>query len=372
MSKGIHFEAPSAMMTSVALALVGVSIFVYMAYQWALPKPIPGIPYNKASAQRLLGDIPDMVAHVNKTATISPWITIQALKLNSPIIQLWVRPFSKPWVIVYDFKESQDILLRRTKEFDRSDFFGEVFRGLVPDHHISKRSSDPKFKHNRALVKDLMTPGFLNEVAGPQIYAAVQTLLELWNTKTRLAKGHPFAAEKDIFHGTLDVIVAATFGLNPEESTLQTQTRFLSSSNRIIIPEDINKPVEFPETQPPLDFEAILTLTESLETSIKSPYPRLHYWCLQQLPYMRRAFKIKERMISAEIQKAVQRLESDNLVQRCAVDDVLRRERALAEKEERQPLFQSREIKDEVSLRVRPITMSVISYSSQNYSYSVS
>jgi hypothetical protein len=357
MSEGIQFDVSSTMMTWIAVALVGVLILVYTAYQWVLPKPIPGIPYNKVAAQRLLGDIPDMVAHVNKTGTISPWITIQALKLNSPIIQLWARPFSKPWVIVYDFKESQDILLRRTKEFDRSDFFGEVFLGLVPDHHISKRSSDPKFKHNRALVKDLMTPGFLNEVAGPQIYAAVETLLELWSTKTQLAKGHPFPAEKDIFHGTLDVIVAATFGLNPEESMLQMQTQFLDSSNEIIVPEDIDKPVEFPETQPPLYFEAILTLTESLETSIKSPYPRFHYWCLQQLPYMRRAFKIKEKMISAEIQKAVQRLQSDDLVQRCAVDDVLRRERALAGKEERQPLYQSREIKDEVSLRVRPIAV---------------
>lgn len=55
--------------------------------------------------------------------------------------------------------------MRRTKEFDRSNFFGDIFAGTIPDHHIRKLSQDPKFKSNRALVKDLMTPAFLNNVS---------------------------------------------------------------------------------------------------------------------------------------------------------------------------------------------------------------
>ena len=29
-------------------------------YRSLLPKPIPGVPYNKASARRILGDVPDV------------------------------------------------------------------------------------------------------------------------------------------------------------------------------------------------------------------------------------------------------------------------------------------------------------------------
>ena len=43
--------------------IASVCIFaavVALAYRAILPKPIPGIPYNKASASRILGDAPDV------------------------------------------------------------------------------------------------------------------------------------------------------------------------------------------------------------------------------------------------------------------------------------------------------------------------
>ena len=104
-----------------------------------------------------------MVTHQSETGQIFPWMVSQSVALNSPIVQLFLRPFQKPWVIITDFRESQDILLRRTREFDRSDFLGDVFVGLVPEFHISKKSTDEKFKSNRNLIKDLMTPAFLHE-----------------------------------------------------------------------------------------------------------------------------------------------------------------------------------------------------------------
>jgi hypothetical protein len=346
------FEFFSVRSTSVPLVIIGVPVLLYLVYQWALPKPIPGIPYNEASKRRLLGDVPDMIAHVNKTQTIWPWVSAQALKLNSPIIQLWTRPFAKPWVMVYDFQESQDILLRRTKEFDRAKFFGDLFLGLLPNHHLTKQSSDPGFKHNRALLKDLMTPGFLHAVVAPQIYNTIETLLELWSTKIQLVKGHPFAADDDIFHGALDAIFAATFGLETEDSMLYKQKQFLHSIDDIVLPADTDKPAICPECQRPPKFDAILTLTESLEITMKSPFPRWHYWFLRQLPYMRNAIKIKEDTITYEIQRAVERVETNATAYQSAVDDVLRRERGLAEKEERPPVYHSRDIHDEVSFQI--------------------
>jgi hypothetical protein len=146
-----------------ALLAVGLLSGLYLLYRKALPKPIPGIPYNKDAARSVLGDLSAMVAHQNETGQIFPWMVSQNVNLNSPMVQLFLRPFQKPWVVVTDFRESQDILLRRTREFDRSDFLGDVFVSLVPEFHISKKSIDEKFKSNRNLIKDLMTPAFLHE-----------------------------------------------------------------------------------------------------------------------------------------------------------------------------------------------------------------
>jgi hypothetical protein len=153
-----------AVPTAMPLLVGGMAVLVYTFYRWAHPRPIPGIPYNKAAANSILGDLPAMLSAMSATDQIFPWMAAQNVNLNSPIVQLFTRPFQKPWVVLTDFKESQDILLRRTKEFDRSDFIGDVFLGLIPDMHISMKSHDEKFKTNRNLLKDLMTPGFLNQV----------------------------------------------------------------------------------------------------------------------------------------------------------------------------------------------------------------
>lgn len=44
---------PTGVATFVVLGLVAVATAIYRAM---LPKPIPGIPYRKASAKRILGD----------------------------------------------------------------------------------------------------------------------------------------------------------------------------------------------------------------------------------------------------------------------------------------------------------------------------
>lgn len=141
-----------------------LSLIIYIAYRTCRPHPIPGIPYNKDSANRLLGDLPRVKQYARETGEKLSWFALEAQKMGTPIFQVFIKPLSKPWVVVTDSRESYDILLRRTKEFDRSDTFGNIFRGLVPDHHISMKSVNPEFKAHRRLIQDLMTPQFLNEV----------------------------------------------------------------------------------------------------------------------------------------------------------------------------------------------------------------
>lgn len=65
------------------------------------------------------------------------YIRGQALQLDSPIFQMFMTgPFGKPWVVLADFREAQDIQMCRQGEFDRSAFLADVFGPLLPGHHV--------------------------------------------------------------------------------------------------------------------------------------------------------------------------------------------------------------------------------------------
>lgn len=141
---------------------LGFSILsaLYLLRRWLLPKPIPGIPYNKNAVKSFMGDIPEFRDAPNRRE----WWAQQPARHQSPIVQVFMRPFGAPWVFVADYFESSDICMRRLKEFDRSNVTWEQFNGVVPGHHITLKSSDPKFKKNKELIRDLMAPTFLHQV----------------------------------------------------------------------------------------------------------------------------------------------------------------------------------------------------------------
>jgi hypothetical protein len=101
---------------------------------------------------------------VEGTEEMWTWVSSQVKELNSAIIQIFIKVNGTPLVVIADFRESQDIPMRRTREFDRGDQFENTFTGLLPDHHIHMKSTNPEFKAQRRLIQDLMTPAFLNGV----------------------------------------------------------------------------------------------------------------------------------------------------------------------------------------------------------------
>lgn len=153
------------MSVQLGLGIFFLAIILYTLYKLCKPHPLPGIPYHEQSAKNLFGDLPALIVHKATTGRLWNWMVAQNVALNSPIVQIFPEPFRKPFVIITDFREAQDILMRRTKEFDRSPHFSNVFKGMVPDHHITMQSDDPRFKVHRKLIQDLMTPAFLNEVS---------------------------------------------------------------------------------------------------------------------------------------------------------------------------------------------------------------
>lgn len=161
------FSSGTLVLTASVLGLL------YLCYRRMLCRPIPGIPYTEGSAYTLLGDVPRILARVRSGEELFTWLFDDTVRLNSPVVQIFGRPFAKPWVVVADYRESQDIMLRRTKEFDRADFFKDLFGGVTPDFHVHFRSDDERTKKHKNLLKDLMTPAFLHQVRSPHCSRAV-------------------------------------------------------------------------------------------------------------------------------------------------------------------------------------------------------
>jgi hypothetical protein len=87
----------------------------YFLYRAALPKPIPGIPHNEESAKRILGDSSAAIEAQIKTGDTVGWILSELMRHNAPVIQLFLRPLGRPFVVISDFRETQDICVRRTR-----------------------------------------------------------------------------------------------------------------------------------------------------------------------------------------------------------------------------------------------------------------
>ncbi|KAG6094705.1 hypothetical protein E4U30_003100 [Claviceps sp. LM220 group G6] len=69
-----------------------------------------------------------------------------------------------------NYYESYDIMVRRTKEFDRAPLHVAEFLPFIPDHQVAMMSSDPRLKAHKELVKGLMLPGNLSSDFAPVVH----------------------------------------------------------------------------------------------------------------------------------------------------------------------------------------------------------
>lgn len=346
------------------LLVLSACAILYLIYRMALPKPIPGIPYRSDAARHILGDIPAILrAAADSNLTHVQWIQQQLQKLDSPIIQIFMGPFSRPIIVVADFRETQDVLLRR-KEWDRSELLGDLFGGLIPDHH-SKHKTNAVWKARRRLLQDLMSPQFLHNVAAQAQYANASTLISLWKRKAEIAENRPFSAHKDIIRTTLDSVHAFAFGEGFEYNATIPQLELLEG----LVPDEIqallregaagsdDEVVQFPDAEYHDVVNATLALTESLETVQGTPSMRLTWILLQLKPQHRRAMKIKDACHLKELKRAVSHMNQQGQDGagdatpriRSAVDHMIQREKQLAQKDDRAPEYLSPVMMAEVS-----------------------
>lgn len=355
--------------------LTAVLILGYAAYRAALPKPIPGIPYHEKSAKSVLGDAPPMVRHQQEFGTVFDWMTSQGGELNSPIFQLFLKPFSRPAVFLTDPREAQDVLLRRAKEFDRSQFligwasclclcrtytlltcFPRHLRGnytLSPylsadQREIPSRTPPPRGYHVQGLSQQRECPSGVASRCMPcripfslTVDAGRGTLSTPSHLKPdgavarqeqcshrprfRRGRGHqPYGSRFEYVSVrvgpislssrwplTLFKIPVWEVAFGTQLRSVPDEIRFLKETTKFSMPASRDAPIVLPR---PTDSEAVHSvkvITEGLRV-ITSPLPRQTHWLLRWTPSYRRATAYRERLAQEGLDDAKSRLLRQN------------------------------------------------------------
>lgn len=338
------------MFLTLLLWVLGVSVTLYLLYLHLLPKPIKGIPYNEEATRNLLGDLPSFISWNKSTkGELYSWLLSQIHRHNSPLVQVFVPLFGKPWLILTDYVESEDILLRRNDDFKKADFQINNFKCTSPDHHIAMQTN-AEFKRHRQLIQDLMTPSFLHNTTAPLLHACFSDVMQLWDIKARLAQGRPFEARTDLYNGTVDMTWAAFFGLDSPVNQTRANVAALSARSLKDIMNNDDGSIKHPEIPRRPEFNSIQHIAWSLEIPMQSPTPKLAHWMHRQTKKWKDAWRIKEQVIKTEIDKRLRdyRTNGNKFDIRDGLDSVLHREHVMAEREGKKPDFYSRAVFDEV------------------------
>lgn len=127
--------------------------------------------------------------------------------------------------------------------------------------------------------------------------------------------------------------------------------RLYTTIKDVELPNSLIEEAVLPQAPHPEMVQSFFNLMHSVEACIKSPVLVLSHWLLRQTAALKKSIRNKNRLISQEIDKAVERAISKSAANKevkCAVDDIVRREMHLAEKEKRTPEFKSQGMSDEV------------------------
>nr|POE75187.1 trans-cinnamate 4-monooxygenase [Quercus suber]POE94732.1 trans-cinnamate 4-monooxygenase [Quercus suber] len=204
-------------------------------------------------------------------------------------------------------------MTQRGREFDRSDFFKQLFAPVFPKNQISMPTNND-WRYNRLLMKELMSPAFLDGVAAPLIHSSTLDLVDTWRHKARLAKGHPFEAHMDVQFATLDSICRVSFG--SQVGLSKSQANAFAKLTHIDLPARPEAVVSMPKAELPEAWYALHDTVTSGEIALSSPLGSWHHCALDEAWNKFRDTKGLDRMAAIK----------------CAADWIVERESKLAQK----------------------------------------
>ncbi|KAH7322484.1 cytochrome P450 [Stachybotrys elegans] len=332
---------------AVACAILGLS---YWLVRSAYPSPIPGIPYNRLAAKRLMGDIVELSERQKTAQGMRPWFLEQAHRHNSAITQIFLGPFAKPAVLISDYREVNDILSHRDAVDFKRGKKADVFHGLLPHAFPAMETFDPHFKVCRDLVRDLMAPSFLQSCNALRVYEVASTLVELWRTKARITQGRPFDGFNDIVEFSFDAILSAATGLGSAGGDVERQLLHLSTLNdtpACSLSGAADEPAVLPSADRSSNLSALAIEEELLWKAFYTPWPGLYYAINKLHSSVRHARRTLYAHIDEQVKTAAKRLAAGGEPE-SALDHVMQREMKAASKEGREPSFTDPRIHDNI------------------------
>lgn len=330
----------------------------------AYPRPLPGVPYKESSARRLLGDLPDIVSHRRRTQETTEALFRICDELRSPIAQLFVKPFGgRPHVVVNDPREVEDILVRRSREFDRAAGTARIFAIVMPRCTLAQQTT-PALRAQKRLWSDVMGAGFLRRVVAPRLRDAAADLVEFWRLKAAAGAGEPFWVYEDFECAALDAIWAAVIGTHL--GLVHEEMRRIQPGHETSAPEFDSDAAKV-ATSGRIIRDGIGYINHVVEKLVITPFPPLARWWMQSQPTLRRHRREMEQEIREVVNMSCERFNKaieaghgdDDALDTCAMDLVLRRE-ILTAKRKGLPMpvpANDRSFQDELQLLLQAVSV---------------
>ncbi|KAJ5120786.1 cytochrome P450 monooxygenase [Penicillium bovifimosum] len=280
---------------------IGLLAFIlYYGFKRAYPSPYPGIPYNAASARRFWGDSTGLLEDIKITQDPAKYIFQQSRNLNSPVIQMFLAPFSNPTVIIDDVREVKDILSNRTHEFDRAPRTQDAYRSLLPHCSLVKLTG-PEFKNQRRFWEGVTGTPFLRRVAEPKMYRCALGLIDLLRAQAKMAGGRPFYCFDDFDVAAFELIWELVFGTNVD-GIKSARNKVLSATSDTVQPPSIDSAAQIPVIQKPDMCEAVSFFISTVAKSLQSVSQKWSLWYLRQQPVYKWKLAFKESTVDGLIE----------------------------------------------------------------------
>lgn len=290
--------APMALQPKVLLQLTAAIVLTILfttLYRRAFRRrPFPGIPYNPHSTRRLFGDIPELTAEARRRGDPSKMTFVQFSRLRSPVIQLFLAPFWKPLIFINDTREIEDLLQNRTREFDKSHSIVEPFRPLVPGASICKVKG-PVWKAQVKLWTDIISVGYLRDVAAPIMHRAALELVDLFKVKAQVADGRPFWVAEDFKIATFDVIWMAMLG-SELHGIHEERQAVLLGARTLPQPPSKDEEANLATAEKSEEWHAGCYFLSLIPATLRSPIPRLAHLWYSFSPTWKRHWAVKTRL----------------------------------------------------------------------------
>lgn len=321
--------SPTPLQLTAVLGAVLLAAALARLYHLAFHRrPYPGIPHNPASARRLLGDLPALAAEARRRGDPARATLAQFARLRSPVVQLFPAPLlrrRRPLVFVGD-----------ARDFDRSPGAVAPFRPLVPGASICKVRG-PVWRAQVRLWTDVISVGFLRDVAAPAVHRTALALADLFRAKVHAAGGRPFWVAEDFKIATFDVIWKVMLGADLGGVSRERDAVLAGAAETTALPRPAfwDEPADLATASKSAEWDAAVYFLSLVPATLVSPIPGVLHFLYSLTPTWRRHWATKERLMKELIESSRARFadlgdlkHNESVAEKrdvCALDRALRR-----------------------------------------------